>query len=60
MSIMHCMECHHEWESTSQKSLCDWCGAGGYVLKSKTDLEKMLEMWKKDPETRPANGFPLG
>ena len=42
MPLMHCMEGHHEWESTSEKSLCDWCGAAGYVLEQVTPLEKML------------------
>lgn len=40
MPLMHCMECHHEWESTSDRSLCDWCGAGGYVLEKETHFEK--------------------
>jgi len=42
MPLMHCMECHHEWESTTEESLCDWCGAAGYVLEEKTELEVML------------------
>ena len=43
MPLMHCMECHHEWESTDEKSLCGWCGAAGYVLKDKTGLERLCE-----------------
>ena len=43
MPLMHCMECHHEWEATDKKSLCGWCGAGGYVLKDQTDLEQLIE-----------------
>ena len=42
MPLMHCMECHHEWESTSDKSLCDWCGSAGYVLERKIPLEKII------------------
>jgi len=42
MPLMHCMDCHHEWESTSDQSLCDWCGAAGYVLDPLTSLEKMI------------------
>jgi len=45
------MDCHHEWESTSEKSLCDWCGGGAYVLKPKTPLENFVDKLK-DPEYR--------
>lgn len=43
MPLMHCMECDHEWESVTDQSLCGWCGAGGYVLKSKTSLEESIK-----------------
>jgi len=46
MPLMHCIDCHHEWESTSENSLCDWCGGGAYVLESKTSLEKFCEKLK--------------
>jgi len=33
VSIWHCSKCHHEWETTNkEKTVCDWCGADGYVL----------------------------
>lgn len=51
MPLMHCMECHHEWESTTGKSLCDWCGAGGYTLKKTTEFEEMI-VAIKDEKTR--------
>jgi len=46
------MECHHEWESTSAKSLCDWCGSGGYALKETTSLEDMVEDLKNEETKR--------
>lgn len=42
MPLMHCNECHHEWEG-KENSLCDWCDSTGYVLKKKTGLESLLE-----------------
>ena len=51
MPLMHCMDCHHEWESTSDNSLCGWCGGGAYVLDPKTPLEKFCDDLK-DPEYR--------
>ena len=50
MPLMHCMECHHEWESTSNKSLCDWCGAGGYILEKQTSLDKSIIALRKKKE----------
>ena len=46
MPVMHCMKCDHEWESTSERSLCDWCGEAGYVLAKKTPLEKAVKAMK--------------
>lgn len=43
MPLMHCTKCHHEWESLSKDSHCDWCGAESYKLKEKTELEKLSE-----------------
>jgi rRNA maturation endonuclease Nob1 len=42
MPLWHCTGCHHEWEG-SRISKCDWCGHDGYVLRTKTDLERMLD-----------------
>jgi hypothetical protein len=41
MPLLHCKECHHEWEGESQ-SICDWCGAEGFILEEQTTLEKLL------------------
>lgn len=32
MFLLHCMKCHHEWESCESFEECDWCGAGSYIL----------------------------
>jgi len=40
------MSCVHEWESTSEKSLCGWCGAAGYILEKKSSFEKFVEKLK--------------
>ncbi len=29
--ILHCTECHHEWQG-NKKKICDWCGAGGVEI----------------------------
>ena len=41
MPLLHCKKCHHEWEGKND-SICDWCGAEGYILEEQTDLEKLL------------------
>lgn len=49
MPLLHCSKCHHEWESsdsTLKQSICDWCGAIGYVLAKKTPLEILLDKIK--------------
>jgi len=38
MPLLHCCECHHEWED-AEKSECRWCGAESYVLADETMLE---------------------
>jgi len=36
---VHCNECHHEWECTSEDDRdCDWCGGGSYILESEIPL----------------------
>ena len=50
MPLMHCNECHHEWEGMKE-SLCGWCNSTGYVLLEKTGLEltdydKIMEMFE--------------
>jgi len=41
---VHCNNCHHEWECTSEDEReCDWCGGESYILEDKTPLEKMTE-----------------
>lgn len=44
MPLLHCVKCHHEWETAVVEGLapiCDWCGAHGYVLDEETPLENM-------------------
>lgn len=41
MPLLHCKECHHEWEGNFH-SKCDWCGADSFILKELTDLEELL------------------
>lgn len=40
MPLIHCNNCHHEWEG-SVHSKCSWCGSDGYVLAS-TPMEKWI------------------
>jgi hypothetical protein len=52
MPILHCKECHHEWEGSAD-SKCDWCGAGSTILRDRSELEQMLSgreyrKWIKD------------
>lgn len=47
MPLLHCSNCHHEWESASFNESCDWCGAVSYVLTKKNPLEKMLDRIKQ-------------
>lgn len=32
MYLLHCTECHHEWESPHEQENCNWCHAPSYVL----------------------------
>jgi len=41
MPVLHCKECHHEWEGR-RSDRCDWCGAGALVLEAQSAFEKML------------------
>lgn len=41
MPLLHCKECHHEWEGEFH-SQCDWCGAESYILEEQTELEKLI------------------
>jgi len=44
MPYVKCENCHHEWETVSLRSKCDWCGGKiGKVLEQKTPLERMME-----------------
>jgi len=46
MPLLHCSNCHHEYESYEkdwEKDLCDWCGHIPYLIKEKTELELMVE-----------------
>lgn len=48
MPLMHCEDCHHEWETIETKSLCAWCGAKGYILEEKTSLDRFMEKIKDE------------
>jgi hypothetical protein len=53
MPLLHCDDCHHEWEG-SKNSKCDWCGGKAYVLANETqfekfvkyDLHRIIHIWK--------------
>ena len=50
MPLLHCKECHHEWESApidlfdvKGQKICDWCGCKEYtILAKETSLEKFI------------------
>jgi hypothetical protein len=42
MPLLHCKDCHHEWESINSRGRCLWCGGESYVLEEQTSLEKMM------------------
>lgn len=49
MPLLHCDDCHHEWEG-SATDRCKWCFAGSHVIMEKTGLEQMIadpENWKR-------------
>ena len=41
MPLLHCLQCHHEWEG-GRYSKCDWCGVNGYVIEEKTPMERVF------------------
>ena len=41
MPLLHCKECHHEWEGMPDEK-CDWCGAESFTLEEQTPLDKLL------------------
>jgi hypothetical protein len=41
MPLLHCKDCHHEWEG-KKSSRCDWCGGKSYVLQEVSDFEKFV------------------
>ncbi|MHC4298772.1 MAG: hypothetical protein ACYS7Y_15940 [Planctomycetota bacterium] len=42
-----CTKCHHEWDGSRDKSMCDWCEAPGRVLEENTPLELMIRDMNK-------------
>ena len=42
MPLLHCSECHHEFEGHIGDS-CDWCGADSYELAQKTGVEMLID-----------------
>lgn len=47
MPLLHCSNCHHEYEGIDYKEICDWCGSPGYIIDEKTPVEKMCEEIEK-------------
>lgn len=50
MPLLHCNECHHEWECTTKKPKCNWCGGDFYILEKQTSFEKFVKDLLKNPE----------
>ena len=50
MPLLHCKNCHHEWEDISKEGKCSWCGGGSDVLVEKIELEEMFESdwWRNE------------
>lgn len=44
MPLVHCPNCHHEWETSApDKDLCDCCEApAGRILEEETPFERFL------------------
>jgi len=51
MPLLHCDNCHHEWEG-EKGSKCDWCGGGSYVLELRTALERLCAVICGDKEEK--------
>jgi len=49
MPLLHCKDCHHEFEWNEIRS-CDWCGGDSYVLEEETSFEKFMKILLKDPQ----------
>jgi|WetSurMetagenome_2_1015567.scaffolds.fasta_scaffold06458_14 hypothetical protein len=53
MPLLHCKDCHHEWEG-NKSSRCDWCGGKSYILQEessfekfvKYDMQRIIDAWK--------------
>jgi hypothetical protein len=47
MFLLHCSNCHHEWESVTENGTCDWCGGNSRMLvEHHWDLKNMFEIVK--------------
>lgn len=42
MPLWKCQNCHHEWEGSNLRAMCDWCGGDGEKLAENTELELTL------------------
>ena len=51
MPLLHCNECHHEWEGKKEEK-CSWCGKDSYVLEEKTSFELFVESMNKEKPTK--------
>jgi len=53
MPLLHCSNCHHEWEFIGddwEHDYCDWCGSTPYKIANKADIEKMENMLTKQKD----------
>ena len=41
MPVLHCDDCHHEWEGNAN-TRCAWCSAAGHVIAPQTSVARML------------------
>jgi hypothetical protein len=42
MPLWHCNSCHHEWEGTEDRNVCDWCHDDGYIIEKVTQFERFV------------------
>ena len=52
MPLLHCNDCHHEYEVSNKDKdkKCDWCGGFSSILENKTALENLIDnkvFWDK-------------
>lgn len=53
MPLMHCNDCHHEFEAVESTKKCDWCGAEAHILEEETPLESLIKSMMCDGKCAP-------